>query len=69
MLRALDERYLPRIAVAVAAPGDQAAVEAVPLLQDRPQREGKATAYVCRSFVCRAPTTEVAAMLEEVAAR
>lgn len=69
MLRALDERYLPRITVAFAAPGDTAAVEAVPLLQARPQRDGKATAYVCRSFVCRAPTTEIDEMLEEVAAR
>ena len=28
----------------------------VPLLQDRPQqRDGHATAYVCRNFACRAP--------------
>ncbi len=69
MIEALDTRYLPRIAVAVAALGDTAAVEAVPLLRDRPQREGKATAYVCRSFVCRAPTTDVKEMMEEIAGR
>jgi uncharacterized protein len=31
---------------------------AVPLLADRPLRDGKATAYVCRNFACRAPVTE-----------
>ncbi|MEA2677098.1 MAG: uncharacterized protein QOJ81_1239 [Chloroflexota bacterium] len=31
---------------------------AVPLLDDRPQRDGRATAYVCRNFACRAPVAE-----------
>jgi uncharacterized protein YyaL (SSP411 family) len=30
----------------------------VPLLEDRPMRDGKPTAYVCRAFACRAPVTE-----------
>lgn len=29
----------------------------LPLLTDRPLREGKPTAYVCRGFVCRLPVT------------
>jgi uncharacterized protein YyaL (SSP411 family) len=29
----------------------------VPLLRDRPMRDGQATAYVCRNFACRAPVT------------
>jgi uncharacterized protein len=33
--------------------------DGVPLLADRPPVGGRATAYVCRGFVCDAPTTDV----------
>jgi uncharacterized protein YyaL (SSP411 family) len=36
--------------------------EEVPLLQDRRQIEGRATAYVCIDFTCRAPVTEPEAL-------
>ncbi|MGH2792797.1 MAG: thioredoxin domain-containing protein, partial [Actinomycetota bacterium] len=53
----LDEvrrRYLPnRVLAAGRSEGS-----AVPLLRDRPQREGRATAYVCERFVCKQPVTE-----------
>jgi uncharacterized protein YyaL (SSP411 family) len=42
----------------------------IPLLADRPLRDGRATAYVCRNFACRAPVTEpvdLAAQLTSVA--
>jgi uncharacterized protein YyaL (SSP411 family) len=32
----------------------------IPLLADRPLRDGRATAYVCRNFACRSPVTEPA---------
>jgi len=67
MLRALDERYLPRTAVALSMPGGMAATELIPLLAQRPQRDGKATAYVCRSYVCQAPTTDVEQLIAEIA--
>jgi uncharacterized protein len=38
-----------------------------PLLRDRPQRDGQATAYVCEGFACKEPVTdpgELAAQLE-----
>ena len=45
---------------AVVVPGDpQAPTDpVVPLLVDRPLLDGRPTAYVCRHFVCTAPTTD-----------
>ena len=40
------------------------AADGVPLLADRPLRDGSATAYVCHNFVCDAPVTDVAALVE-----
>jgi uncharacterized protein YyaL (SSP411 family) len=37
----------------------------IPLLRERPQRDGRATAYVCRNFACRQPVVE----REELAAQ
>ncbi len=48
-------RFLPNAVLAVGWPG---AGSEVPLLQDRPQLDGKATAYVCEQFVCQRPVTE-----------
>jgi uncharacterized protein YyaL (SSP411 family) len=58
MLRVVWEPYVPNKVVAAAPPGDEAAARVVPLLADRPQREGRATAYVCRNYICQAPTTD-----------
>jgi hypothetical protein len=51
-------RYLPNTVLAVARPGDDAAVKAIPLLEGREPLDGKAAAYVCERFVCRRPVTE-----------
>jgi uncharacterized protein YyaL (SSP411 family) len=61
----------PGLVVAVGAPnpGGGAADEAVPLLADRPLRNGRATAYVCRGFVCDAPTSDPAQLALAVSAR
>jgi hypothetical protein len=53
----LARHYVPGLALAAGAPGGDAEV---PLLRDRPAREGQATAYVCRGFVCDEPTTDPA---------
>jgi uncharacterized protein len=57
LLRVINGRFLPNSVLACAAPADTTSASAVPLLEDRPQREGKATAYVCQHFTCLAPVT------------
>jgi uncharacterized protein YyaL (SSP411 family) len=42
---------------AVVALGEEGSTE-FPLLRDRPTRGGRAAAYVCRHFVCDAPTSD-----------
>ena len=55
LLDAINDRYLPDSVLACAAPGDAAAMRTIPLLADRPLKDGKATAYVCQNFACQAP--------------
>jgi len=52
--------YRPHQIVALGAP--DASASAVPLLRDRNQIEGHATAYVCVDFTCRAPVTDPEAL-------
>ena len=64
LARTVFERFLPNKVVAAAAPG--ATPPDIPLLADRPSRDGKATAYVCENYTCQAPVTtpqELAAQL------
>jgi len=66
---------LHRTALAGTAPGLVVAVgepdltPEVPVLAERPGIGGAATAYVCRGFVCEAPTTDPAVLAAQVAAR
>ncbi len=53
----------------VVAVGDPATSPAVPLLADRPLVDGSPAAYVCRHFVCEAPTTDPARLVRAVVAR
>jgi uncharacterized protein YyaL (SSP411 family) len=41
-------------------------VKAPPLIYDRPQIDGKPTAYVCEGFVCKLPVTDSRALLEQL---
>jgi uncharacterized protein YyaL (SSP411 family) len=60
------KRFLPNVVLAVAPPHDVAARDAVALLQDRPQRDGRPTAYVCRRFVCQLPVTDLAELVAQL---
>jgi uncharacterized protein YyaL (SSP411 family) len=68
LVEQVTDRFLPNSVLAVAAPGDlDAATGLIPLLRDRPLREGGATAYVCEQFVCQQPVTtpeDLAAQLD-----
>ena len=48
-------QYLPALVLAGGAPGDESGVA---LLEDRIAREGKATGYVCRQYLCSEPTVD-----------
>jgi len=61
--------YRPHQVVALAVPGDRAAVDAIPLLADRMLQEGRASAYVCQGFVCRAPVADPALLAQQLAQR
>jgi len=69
LLAALRGRFIPNKAV-LLRPEPADAPPIVDLAEfTRPQRalDGRAAAYVCRNFVCRAPTTEPEAMLAALA--
>src|SRR5262249_16725743 len=55
LLGVVRERHGPNVVVAVGKPDDVDATETIPLLRDRPQKDGKATAYVCERFTCKLP--------------
>src|SRR5688500_11144515 len=50
--------YLPNKVVAGRSPDDDETGGLIPLLAQRPAREGKATAYVCVHYACQSPTTD-----------
>jgi uncharacterized protein len=56
LVAVVRRRFDPLRVLAWGATGD------VPLLDERPAVDGKATAYVCRGFVCKAPVTDVSAL-------
>ena len=57
---AAAREYAPSLVLAGGA-----STAEIALLADRPRRDGRATAYVCRHYTCEAPTTEP----EELAAQ
>lgn len=55
LLEVVFRGYYPNQVVALAPPQHESPI---PLLHDRVQRDGRATAYVCQHFLCRLPVTE-----------
>ena len=56
LLAVVRGRFRPGVVLAAAMDGHESS-SIVPLLRERPPLGGKATAYVCRGFTCRVPTT------------
>ncbi|HET9494243.1 MAG TPA: thioredoxin domain-containing protein [Chloroflexia bacterium] len=69
MMRAIWGPYVPNKVVAGREPEDEEAARVVPLLADRPQVRGMPTAYVCRNYICEAPTTDPAEVARQITRR
>jgi uncharacterized protein len=61
VLGAISARFLPHKVVAPApSPPSPELARLVPLLADRPARDGRTTTYICERFACQAPVVGVA---------
>ena len=60
---ALAQTYVPSLVLAGGAP---AKAGGIALLADRPMLDGRATAYVCRSYVCERPVTDPHSLLGQL---
>jgi len=71
MVRQVGSRYLPRTVVAVNHTGEagDAIRKLVPFLVEQKPVEGRATAYVCENYACRAPVTTVEELRRTLEAR
>jgi uncharacterized protein YyaL (SSP411 family) len=70
VLAAIYARFLPHKVVAPAMPETAPMLSGLlPLLADRPAREGHTTTYICEHFVCQQPVVGVEGIAAALAAR
>jgi uncharacterized protein YyaL (SSP411 family) len=67
LLDALYDAFEPNLIAGYVDPDRGELTERLPFLQDRPPREGRATAYVCEHFACLPPVHEPEALLRQLA--
>ncbi|MBI4610423.1 MAG: thioredoxin domain-containing protein [Candidatus Rokubacteria bacterium] len=67
LLREVFDRYLPNRVVAGREEGSRPVGGGIPLLEARSTVQGKAAAYVCRRYVCQAPTTDPEVLARQLA--
>jgi hypothetical protein len=65
LVEAIFRSFLPNKVVLLRAPGEEPPVPS-PLLADRAQIDGKATAYVCEQYTCKLPVTKVDALRDQL---
>ncbi len=63
LARVLGETYVPSLVLAGGEPTESARVA---LLADRPMRDGRATAYVCRGYTCDEPASDPGGLWEQL---
>ncbi|MBI3634909.1 MAG: thioredoxin domain-containing protein [Candidatus Rokubacteria bacterium] len=66
LARAVFGRFMPNRVVAGMRADDTAAAAGLPLLEGRAPVDGKATAFVCRDYVCQLPVTEPSALGDQL---
>ena len=68
MLREVRRRYLPNTVVVLVSPGEEDAElkKLVPMAAERPAIDGNPTAYVCRNYTCKAPTTDLKTLIAQL---
>jgi uncharacterized protein len=64
----MARHYLPFALAVPVAPGDpqRALAGAMPFVGPMVQKDGRATAFVCRDFACREPVTAVEALASQL---
>jgi uncharacterized protein len=67
LLREVWRRYLPNKVVAPVFVDSSQAAPQLPLLQDRPMVDHRATAYVCEHYTCKQPVTDPASLAAQLA--
>ncbi len=65
LLDVLFRGYRPHVNIAFS-PCDSDATEHIPLLRGRTMRDGQATAYVCRGFVCQPPVVDAGELEDQL---
>ena len=67
MLEALKKEYIPRKVVILRPPGESLEITRIADFTNGHLRlEDKATAYVCKNYICNLPTTNINKMLEQL---
>jgi uncharacterized protein len=57
LLAIVNARYQPNSVLACASPDNATAIQTIPLLADRPLKDGQPCVYICQNFTCSAPVT------------
>ncbi|CEK16041.1 thioredoxin domain-containing protein [Chthonomonas calidirosea] len=68
-LRVLRETYRPNLVLAQADTAEAANASGLALLEGKTLMKGRPTAYVCKNYACKAPTTEPMLLRQQLSSR